>query len=218
MKTAVSVSVSYQQSGLVINLSNQRRPKRTRDRRATVLCWDLPWDWPLVLKEDLLFCYFCFVALLSGSDASNPNSSQGLPREPVSVLPSFLFIYSFVVALSLSHCSAQGATLRYAAQVWDCNGLSCAPPARGAQSSAVAARRLSSGSLVANLPGLTIEPMSPTLAGRFLSTVPPRKTLPSFLSLTFPSLKTREFPELGSISLLLTHFIHVGLYLLIPCL
>ena len=149
MKTAVSVSVSYQQSGLVINLSNQRRPKRTRDRRATVLCWDLPWDWPLVLKEDLLFCYFCFVALLSGSDASNPNSSQGLPREPVSVLPSFLFIYLFVVALSLSHCSAQGATLHYAAQVWDCNGLSCAPPARGAQSSAAAARRLSSGSLVA---------------------------------------------------------------------
>ena len=148
-KTAVSVSVSYQQSGLVINLSNQRKPKRTSDRRATVLCWDLPWDWPLVLKEDWIFCYFCFVALLSGSDASNPNSSQGLPREPVSVLPSFLFIYLFVVAPALSHCNAQGATLHYGVQVWDCNGFSCAAPAGGAQPSAVAARRLSSGSLVA---------------------------------------------------------------------
>ena len=111
---------------------------------------DLPRDWPLVLKDDLLFCYFCFVASLSESDASNPNSSQGLPREPVSVLLSFLFIYLFVVALAFSRCSAQGATLRYGAQASDCNGFSCcAAPAPDAQSSVVAARRLNSCSLVA---------------------------------------------------------------------
>ena len=220
-KTAISLSLSYQQSGLIINLSNQRRPKRTGDHRAAVLCWDLPQDWPFVLKEEFLFCYLCFVALLSESDASNPNSNPDLPREPVSVLLSFLCIHLFVVALASSSCSEQGATLCYGAQTSDCNGFSCcAAPALDTQSSAVAACRPSSCSLVAPRhveSSWTNDRTHVHCIGRQILIHCTTKEDPSIFSEpTFPIFKMREFPELSSISLLLTHFVHIGLYLLIP--
>ena len=92
--------------------------------------------------------------------------------------------------------SRVGATLRCGAQVSHCGGFSCCRArALGAQALVVVARRLSSCGLQAlecrlsscgaralllhgmwDPPGPELEPVSPALAGRFLTTAPPGKS------------------------------------------
>ena len=117
-------------------------------------------------------------------------------------LKKILFIYLwlrwvFVAAcgLSLIAMSGEGATLHCNAQASYCSGFSCCGAwALGARASVVVARGLSScGSWALecrlsscgaqsqlpcsmwDLPGPGIEPLSPALAGGFLTTVPPGK-------------------------------------------
>ena len=100
----------------------------------------------------------------------------------------------------LSLVAASGATLCCGARASHCGGFSCCGArALGAQASIVVARGLSScGSRALgrrlsscgtraqllrgmwDLPGPGLEPVSPALADRFLTTAPPGKPLPSF--------------------------------------
>ena len=73
-----------------------------------------------------------------------------------------------------------GATLHCGAWVSHCGGFSCC----GVRASVVVARELSSCGTWAqllcgmwNLPGPELEPVSPALAGGFLTTAPPGKSL-----------------------------------------
>ena len=74
-----------------------------------------------------------------------------------------------------------------------CGGFSCCrAQALGAWASVVVARRLSSCGAWAyllcgmwDLPGLGLEPVSPALAGGFLTTVPPGKSLIFLLCIAF---------------------------------
>ena len=85
-----------------------------------------------------------------------------------------LFIYLFLDALGLRCCR----------QASHCSGFSCCRArALGARASVVVACGLSSCGARAyllhsmwDLPGPGIEPMSPVLAGGFLTTAPPRKS------------------------------------------
>ena len=112
-----------------------------------------------------------------------------------------LFIYFwlhwvFVAVRGLSLVAARaGATLHCCAQASHCGGFSCrGAQALGARASVVVARRLSiCGSQALecrlsscgtraqllrgmwDLPGPGLEPVSPALAGRFLTTAPPGK-------------------------------------------
>ena len=89
-----------------------------------------------------------------------------------------------------------GATLCYSARTSHCSGFSCGAQALGTQASVVVARGLSScGSRALecrlsrcgaralllhgmwDLPGPGLEPVSPALAGGFLTTAPPGKSL-----------------------------------------
>ena len=101
----------------------------------------------------------------------------------------------FSVALVL-HCFARafsswwaGVTLHCGAQASPCSFFSCCrAQALGPGTSVVAAPGLSSCGartsllrVMWNLPKPGIEPMSPTLAGRFFSTAPPGKSLVQFM-------------------------------------
>ena len=89
-----------------------------------------------------------------------------------------------------------GATLCCGARASHCSGFSCGAQALGTRASVVVARGLSScgsralerrlsscgtqASLlhgICDLPGPGLEPVSPALAGGFLTTVPPGKSL-----------------------------------------
>ena len=86
-----------------------------------------------------------------------------------------------------------GATLRCGAQASRCGGFSCCGArALGAWASVVVARGLSSCGARASLlrgmwdlPGPGLEPVSPALAGGFLTTVPPGKSLKGIFKLLF---------------------------------
>ena len=124
--------------------------------------------------------------------------------EALIVLGFFKFIYFIYfifgcIGSSLLHvCLLQlqraGATLHCGARASHCGGFSCGAQGPGAQASVVVARRLSScGSSVLerrlsscgaraqllrcmwDLPGPGLEPVSPALAGGFLTTAPPGK-------------------------------------------
>ena len=111
----------------------------------------------------------------------------------------YLFIYFFgCVGSSLLRAGflklrRAGATLRCGAWASHCGGFSCCgAQALGARASVVVARRLRARALerrlnscdaqayllcsMWDLPGPGIEPMSPALAGRFLTTAPPGKS------------------------------------------
>ena len=100
----------------------------------------------------------------------------------------YLFIYFWLCSVSLLHAGflqlwRTRATLRHGVQASHCGGFSCCrAQALLARASVVVARRLSScGSWAQllrsmwDLPRPGLEPMSPALAGRFLTTVPPGK-------------------------------------------
>ena len=86
-------------------------------------------------------------------------------------------------ARAFSSCGEQGATLCCGARASYCGGFSCCgAQAVGAQVSAVVAHGLSSCGAWAellhgmwDLPRPGLEPVSPALAGGFLTTAPPRK-------------------------------------------
>ena len=96
----------------------------------------------------------------------------------------FHFIILFLAALGLC-CCARGATLRCSARASHCDGFSCCGArALGARASVVVACRLSSCGTWAqllcgmwDLPRPGLEPVSPALAGGFLTTVPQGKSL-----------------------------------------
>ena len=101
----------------------------------------------------------------------------------------YLFIYFwqrwvFVAARGLQLRQA-GATLRCGAQASYCGGFFCyGAQALGTWASVAVARRFSSCGAQAqllrgiwDLPGPGLKPVSPALAGGFLTTVPPRKSL-----------------------------------------
>ena len=108
-------------------------------------------------------------------------------------------------AWAFSSCSEQGlTTLCCSAQASYCGGFSCCRArALGAQASVVVARRLSSCGAQAkmpcgmrDLPGPGLEPVSPALAGGFLTTAPPGKS-PGCVSYTvryvnYISIKLKE--------------------------
>ena len=113
------------------------------------------------------------------------------------------FLFLFLAALGLRCCAwlsvaaVSGATLHCCAQASHCGGFSCCrAQALGARASVVVAhrlsicgsqaleRRLSSCGTRAqllggmwNLPGPGLEPVSPALAGGFLTNAPPGKPL-----------------------------------------
>ena len=102
-----------------------------------------------------------------------------------------MFIYLFLAALGLcccawafSSCGERGYSLLQV-QASHCGGFSCCRAwALGARASVVVAHGLSSCGARAlllrgmwDLPGPGIKPMSPALAGRFLITAPPGKSL-----------------------------------------
>ena len=125
----------------------------------------------------------------------------------------YLFIFGCVGSLLLHGGFLQlwraGATLRCGAQVSHCSGFSCCgAQALGVRASVVVACSLSScgsralqhrlsscGSRAQllcsmwDLPGPVIEPVCPALAGGFLTTVPPGKSL-----LVFQNMKTLQTP------------------------
>ena len=100
-----------------------------------------------------------------------------------------LFIYFFVFVFYL-FLAVLG--LRCSAWASHCGGFSCCGSrALGAWASVVVAHRLSSCGARAYLlhsmwylPGPGIEPVPPALAGRFLTTVPPGKSLESLFKRT----------------------------------
>ena len=129
--------------------------------------------------------------------------SLNVHKKP-STFPLFLkkFIYLFMAVLGLGCLGflqlwRAGATLRCGAGASHCGGFSCCRArALGAQASVVVAHGLSScGSRALerrlsscgartqllrsmwDLPGPGLEPVSPALAGGFLTTVPPGKSL-----------------------------------------
>ena len=112
----------------------------------------------------------------------------------------FYFIYFwlcwvFVAVPRLSLVVASRATLRCGARASHCGGFSCCGArAQGTQASVVGAHGLSScGSRAQllcgmwDLPGPGLEPVSPALAGRFLTIAPTGKP-PDFFVSNFPIL------------------------------
>ena len=111
-------------------------------------------------------------------------------------LKIYLIIYLFLAELGL-RCRVQAFSLLQRAGATHCAGFSCCGvPALGTQTSVVVARGLSScGSRALerrrsscgaralllhgmwDRPGPGLEPMCPALAGRFLTTAPPGKSL-----------------------------------------
>ena len=145
---------------------------------------------------------FCIVILLGISSRRNEGLIKSIRGclLPSHLQSSFLFgseaflflykfIYLFLAALGHRCCAGflqlqrVGATLRYGAQASHCGGFSCCGArALGAWASVVAARGLSSCDARAqllcgmwDLPRPGLEPVSPALAGRFLTTAPPGK-------------------------------------------
>ena len=108
-----------------------------------------------------------------------------------------------------------GATLRRSVQASHCGGFSCCgAPALGTWASVVVAHRLSScGSWALDrrlssygaralllrgmwdLPGPGLEPVSPALAGGFLTTAPPGKSKNCFLDMIFRTLEFCTSPS-----------------------
>ena len=72
---------------------------------------------------------------------------------------------------------ASGGTLHCNVQASQCGGFSCGAQAVSARVSVVVAYRPSCSAACGYLPRPGIEPMFPALAGRFLSTAPPGKSL-----------------------------------------
>ena len=71
-----------------------------------------------------------------------------------------------------------GATLRCGARASHCGGFSCCGAwALGTQASVVVVHGLSCSAAYGNPPGPGLEPVSPALAGRFLTTAPQGKSL-----------------------------------------
>ena len=135
---------------------------------------------PLFFYKEKDTCIYCVVLL----SVFSPNV---LSWTFALVIHTILFV---VVALSLCcYVSAFSSCGSWASR---CSGFSCCrAQAPSTSASVVSAHRLSaalgpqsSGSVVVahvprgmwNLPGPGIEPMSPALAGRFLSTAPPGKS------------------------------------------
>ena len=127
-------------------------------------------------------------------------SREGLWIFFVVVFNKFVYLFIFGCVGSLLLCTGffqlqrAGATLRCGARSSHCSGLSCGAQAPGLWASVVVAHRLSScgswalehrlsscGARVQflcsmwDLPRPGLEPVSPALAGRFLTTAPPGK-------------------------------------------
>ena len=80
-----------------------------------------------------------------------------------------MFIIIMLALLGL--CCSKQELLFLAVQASHCGGISCCrAQALGTQASVLAAGLITPS--MWNLPGLGVKPMSPALAGRFLSTVP----------------------------------------------
>ena len=104
------------------------------------------------------------------------------------IIPLLLFIYLVSLLVSFGCVGSSllhvGATLRCCAWSSYCSDFSCCRAwSLGTQASVVVAHGLSSCGAWAllfcgmwDLPGPGIEPMSPALAGRFLTTAPPGKS------------------------------------------
>ena len=119
---------------------------------------------------------------------------------------NFIFgcIGSLLLRVGFLQLQRAGATLRCGVRASHCGGFSCCGAwAVRARASVVVARRLSSCGLRAlelrlssfgaraqllrgmwDLPGPGLEPVSPALAGRFLTTVPPGKSERNILLIT----------------------------------
>ena len=81
--------------------------------------------------------------------------------------------------------AASGATLRCGARASHCGGLSFCGTQIIEPGSVVVAHGPSCIHGMLNLPGPGVEPVSPALAGGFLSTAPPGKSLPHHLKFSF---------------------------------
>ena len=99
----------------------------------------------------------------------------------------FWLSWSLLLHGTVVHCGARASHGRVSS--------SCGAQGLGAQTSVVATRGLNSCGAQAELPcgmpgltGLGIEPVSPALAGGFLSTVPPGKYSHALKAVTFPNL------------------------------
>ena len=123
------------------------------------------------------------------------------PRMMLQPQPGILFFF-FLIYLFIFGCAGSsllrtgflqlqraGATLRCGARASHCGGFSCCRArALGMRVSVIVAHRLSSCGAWAqllrgmwDLPGPGLEPVSPALAGRFLTTVPRGKSQPGIL-------------------------------------
>ena len=93
----------------------------------------------------------------------------------------WVFVAAKQQAVGFLSLQRAGATLRCGAQASHCGGFSCCGArALGTQASVVVAHGLScSAACLVPRPGT--EPVSPTLAGRLLTTVPPGKSPYSFV-------------------------------------
>ena len=133
------------------------------------------------------FDCFCHTALQKDCNISTVYSCQPCMKEFL-----FLFFYFLLLAVlglhccpcAFSSCGEKGATLCCGARAYHCSGFSCCGAwALGARASVVVACGLSSCGARAqllhstwDLPGPGIEPMSPALAGGFLTTASPGKS------------------------------------------
>ena len=135
-----------------------------------------------------------------------------MSKEYLSSLLNFLKIYLFnlgcvgssLLCMGFLQLRRAGAALSCSARSSHCSGSCCGARAIGTRGSVVVALRLSSCGLQAlerrlsscgaraqllrgmwDLPGPGIEPVSPALAGGFLTTVPPGKPPPECFSIFF---------------------------------
>ena len=102
---------------------------------------------------------------------------------------AFSFIYLFMVTLSLhcvmqtfSSCSNRGLLFVVVRGLFVVVASRCEAQAPGAQTSVAVVHGLGCSEALWNLSRLGIEPMSPALAGGFLSTVPPGKSNHTFFN------------------------------------
>ena len=143
-----------------------------------------------------------FIPEEQGSPASPQKKSHKMKQNHSYIY--FLNLFLFLAVLGLRCCvwaflqlQRAGATLRCSARASHCGGFTCCGArALGAQASVAVARGISScGSWALecrlsscdaraqllcgmwDLPGPGLEPVSPASAGRFLTTVPPEKSL-----------------------------------------
>ena len=108
---------------------------------------------------------------------------------------NFLFIFSCagssLLRASFFSCGEREATPHCGGWASHCGGFSCCrAQALGRQASVAVAYGLSCSSTLGNLPGPGIKPVSPTLAGGFLTTGPQEKFHITLLLTIFPMLYT----------------------------